>query len=362
MALTIEKLCACIEELQFIAGDGRETVRCICVVEGMRSAALAERDCLVLPLCSGPLTELIDGLAAAAILVEETQIDEVLLEQCRAQEISIIRYCGTAEEIEQKCRIWMEEEAQQEWFGMLAVQVAMCAPMNDKLRQIFQKTYHMEQFCLTAIELRTAEGQPLSHLRCLEVFHQLRYDTRRSEVPIIWLTCDGLIYSVYGGTDIEARCLMEQVARCAPDEQIRIAVSRTVTHMEDLPILRRHVRLMLRLLWANLSIGTVCSYRDLGMYQVLMSTDDPEAMRELYKKTLEPLVLYDEKNGTNYVELLHCYLSHDAGVSATAAALFLHRNSVNYKLNRIQEILGCSLSRQTVRSRLLIAFMIRDIL
>lgn len=364
MALTIEKLCTYVDALELVAGDGGETVRCVCAVEGMRSAALAERDCLVLPLCSDEvqLAELLRGLSVSAVLLEQTYINDELLALCRRQKMAVLRYSGTAEEIEQKCRFWLEEEAQQESFAVLIVQAAMSFPVNSKIYQTLQHMYPMEQLCLTGVELRSADGRQLPQLRCSELLQQLRYETRRSEVPIIWLRKDNIIYGLFGCPDEQARSIVEKIVHGAPEEQFRIAVSRTVQSPEELPTLSRHVRLMLKLLWSDQTIGTVCSYRDLGMYQILLSIDDPEAMRQLYEKTLAPLVRYDEENGTDYVGLLQCYLRHDAGVSATAAALFLHRNSVNYKLNRIQEILGCSLSRQTVRSQLLVAFMIRDLL
>lgn len=364
MALTIDRLCSCVDGLRLIAGEGRETVRCVCAVEGMRSAALVERECLVLPLCSdsGQLTELLRCLSAPAVLLEQTQISEELLAVCRIQETAVLEYFGTAEDVEQKCRLCLDEEAQRESFAALAVRSAMSGPPDITRYQSVLGADYMERFCLIAAELRSADGQPLPRLRCTERLRQMKYETRRSEIPIIWLIEDDIIFGLFACEDKRARGIAEQLEHCAPEEQLRVAVSRTAQSLEELPLLRRHVRMMLRLLWAESRIGTVCYYSELGMYQMLMSIDDTEAMQQFYEKTLAPLVRYDEKNGTDYVGLLQCYLRHDAGVSATASALFLHRNSVNYKLNRIQEILGCSLSRQTVRSQLLVAFMIRDLL
>ncbi|MGN1031021.1 MAG: PucR family transcriptional regulator [Butyricicoccaceae bacterium] len=360
--MTINNLCAQVDELRLIAGDGQEIVRCVCAVEGVRSAALAEQDCLALLLCSdGQLMELLRHLSAAAVLLEENRINEDVLALCREQEIAVLS--GSGETVEQQCRHRLEEGAEREKNAILTVKSAMAYPEHAEVYRWLMREYQLESLCLVAVELRNEEGEPLSELRRTEILRGLKYRTRRSEIPVIWFEKDALLYGLFGGTDEQAREIAEQAIQVPGEgEQLRIAVSRTAQDISELAVLDRHVHMMLRLLWAGQVLGAICSYRELGMYQMLLSIEDPNTMRQFYQETLSPLEEYDRKNGTDYVGLLQCYLKHNAGVSATAAALFLHRNSVNYKLNRIQEILGCSLSRQEVRSRLLVAFMIRDLI
>lgn len=58
--------------------------------------------------------------------------------------------------------------------------------------------------------------------------------------------------------------------------------------------------------------------------------------------------------------VLHTYLRHDGSVKAAADALYLHRNTVNYKIAKAAEILNMDLSSLDSRMQLLLNFMLYD--
>ena len=55
-----------------------------------------------------------------------------------------------------------------------------------------------------------------------------------------------------------------------------------------------------------------------------------------FKQMLE----YDERNGTEYLRTLQSYMSNDAHVQKTSEELFLHKNTLFYRLKRIKELFG----------------------
>jgi DNA-binding PucR family transcriptional regulator len=73
----------------------------------------------------------------------------------------------------------------------------------------------------------------------------------------------------------------------------------------------------------------------------------------LCNNELIALVLYDKKNGTNLVTVLQSYLLHERNTSETAKALYIHRNTMLYKIHKIEEIIGCSLEDPMLRERML---------
>jgi len=104
-------------------------------------------------------------------------------------------------------------------------------------------------------------------------------------------------------------------------------------------------------------------YDELGIYKILMNIDDPEILYEYYKKELGPLETYDSNNGTDLYETLKSFLlKYNGSIKETADALFVHRNTVNYKLNKVSEILNCDLTELSTRTRLSVAFMVNEIL
>jgi purine catabolism regulator len=75
---------------------------------------------------------------------------------------------------------------------------------------------------------------------------------------------------------------------------------------------------------------------------------DPAADATI-QATLAPLVAYDREQGGDLVHTLAVYFAEDGNLSRAAAALFLHRNSLYYRLAHIQTLTGLSLDDETHR-------------
>jgi DNA-binding PucR family transcriptional regulator len=56
------------------------------------------------------------------------------------------------------------------------------------------------------------------------------------------------------------------------------------------------------------------------------------------------LIEYDKNNNGALLETLRCYVANKMSPTKTATALFLHRNSLNHRLKRIEELGGLSLN------------------
>lgn len=61
------------------------------------------------------------------------------------------------------------------------------------------------------------------------------------------------------------------------------------------------------------------------------------------EKVFAPLIAYDANKRSNLLLTLSTFVSNDGSVSVTAEKLFLHRNSVAYRLQRILEVGGIDL-------------------
>jgi len=103
-------------------------------------------------------------------------------------------------------------------------------------------------------------------------------------------------------------------------------------------------------------------YKELGIYKILLSVEDDGVLREIYSDTLGKLADHDASHGTDYMNTLKCYLENDASVQAVAKITYVHRNTINYKLNKIKEITGCNITCVEDRLKLMLAFKIKDIL
>lgn len=67
--------------------------------------------------------------------------------------------------------------------------------------------------------------------------------------------------------------------------------------------------------------------------EILLGSVSSKASEEFLKKTIAKL---DEAD----ITLLHCYFEHERSLTQTAAVLFLHKNTLQYRLDRISRICG----------------------
>jgi sugar diacid utilization regulator len=79
-----------------------------------------------------------------------------------------------------------------------------------------------------------------------------------------------------------------------------------------------------------------------GIYRLLFRVlaSHPQEVRSFYEDTVAPLVAYDAQYSTDLVGTLTAYFDHDAKINATAAAIYAHRHTVAYRLERVRELTG----------------------
>lgn len=58
---------------------------------------------------------------------------------------------------------------------------------------------------------------------------------------------------------------------------------------------------------------------------------------------LAPLIDYDNTHNSQFLETLDCFLNHQQNIAETARALFIHRNTLLYRIEKIESLLGISL-------------------
>jgi len=91
-----------------------------------------------------------------------------------------------------------------------------------------------------------------------------------------------------------------------------------------------------------------------GTYRLLFRVlaSHPEEVRSFYEDTIAPIVRYDDQYRTDLVGTLDAYLEHNCNMNATAAAIYAHRHTVAYRLDRVRELTGLDPTLSEDRERL----------
>ncbi len=99
---------------------------------------------------------------------------------------------------------------------------------------------------------------------------------------------------------------------------------------------------------------TVAIFDDLGIWRILARTPDVD-LDEFVNRWLGPLIRYDSTRHAELVKSLTTYFAANGDLDAAAARLFVHRNTLKYRLSRITAIGGVNLNDAPQRLHLELA-------
>lgn len=81
-------------------------------------------------------------------------------------------------------------------------------------------------------------------------------------------------------------------------------------------------------------------YEDIGIYRLLFSLENNNSIRQFVKDYLGPLIDYDLDKGSNLLQTLNVYLDHEGAVKPSADKLFIVRQTLYHRLEKIKELIG----------------------
>ena len=144
-----------------------------------------------------------------------------------------------------------------------------------------------------------------------------------------------------------------------PQKRIGIGISSQVQGIGNLHIAYKRAQAAVRMAYSEKK--RVVYFDRMGMYRLLYSVEDKALLNELSDDVLKPLIDYDEKHNADYVETLECFLNSGGSIKAVSDKMYIHRNTILYRMANIKKLLNCPLDSSEDRMKYLIACMIRKI-
>ncbi len=86
--------------------------------------------------------------------------------------------------------------------------------------------------------------------------------------------------------------------------------------------------------------GGTTHFEDLGVYRILHHHPDKAELDAFAQEVLGKLIEYDRKRNTDLVETLDVLMDCNLNISVAARRLYLHYNSLRYRLQKIEELIG----------------------
>ena len=98
----------------------------------------------------------------------------------------------------------------------------------------------------------------------------------------------------------------------------------------------------------------------LGSVELLLATAPAEARQAFRASLLSPLLDYDADHGTELVRTLRVFLDCSGSWTRAAGAMFVHVNSLRYRMRRVEELTGLDLGSLADQAALLFALRLAD--
>lgn len=108
--------------------------------------------------------------------------------------------------------------------------------------------------------------------------------------------------------------------------------------------------------------STIKKYNEIGIYSLLFGIENKEVLENYYLDALGPIIENNKNKDIMSVKILETYLNENCNLKSTAEKLFLHRNTLKYRIKKIEEALGCDLHSFEQCMKIKIALDINKIL
>lgn len=198
---------------------------------------------------------------------------------------------------------------------------------------------------------------------------------RRLETTVNWLITNHtrpVLLHIYGGqyvcifqslqneSDLEsthtlARRIREQVTTEYPKAKLIGGMSGPAITLADWPNVYNEALQAMQLGERLKLLNQIVEYSSLGVYNLLCELEDILTVRSFTTRVIGPLVAYDDQHKGSLVETINAYFDNHGNVSKTAEALYVHRNTLLYRLDRIQELTQHDLDQAEMRLALHLA-------
>ncbi|MFG1952662.1 GAF domain-containing protein [Micromonospora sp. NPDC048830] len=204
---------------------------------------------------------------------------------------------------------------------------------------------------------RAAFARVLSVARSLAATAQPRalVSAIANDVVLLWPAKDEADASERAGQ------LQRQLRRVGVGPELGVAVSPLCTALADYPSAYRRARGAATIARLRGQTGTAASVTSLGVHGLLLQLEDVSELRRFAAETLAPIRAHDAARGTALEQTLRAYVAHDLNTAATAAALFVHPNTVGLRIRKIEQLLGVSTAHVRSIAELQLALSADDV-
>ncbi|MBO7639245.1 MAG: PucR family transcriptional regulator [Treponema sp.] len=181
-----------------------------------------------------------------------------------------------------------------------------------------------------------------------------------SPLDFCWFLYNGKVVYILHTDGRDTAALMNKIIK--KDRHFtgaRISVSDLCNSYRELGAVFDHADFALRFCSRQ---TTLCDYSTLGVYKIFAEVKDLSVLKNFYNEVLGKLDSLGKAKRDDYLATLKLYADFGGRIQKTAEENAAHRNTVNYRIHRISEILGVDLQDSETMYRIQTALHIKNLL
>ncbi|AOT71229.1 PucR family transcriptional regulator [Geosporobacter ferrireducens] len=155
---------------------------------------------------------------------------------------------------------------------------------------------------------------------------------------------------------------MQKLKAFLKNHQLYAGISRCYYGLEEV---QEHYLQALNALRLGMSLNKeeyFFSYEEYALYHFVESCSNIENLKKACHPSLLKLIEYDRENKTNYTRSLYAFILHSQRITESAKDLNIHRNTMFYRLEKIQDIIDIDINNQNTSLHLHLSFKILELL
>lgn len=245
-----------------------------------------------------------------------------------------------------------------------AFQNAIKAPLNvDDYKKTLQAAFDVDEpFQVAVLFLEASERRDLFYMKKAEA--RLKVILEKIPYPYSFFQNDVhfvLIINHIPDDELEAvmRTLENDYKMQTEDDSMVVGIGEKASDVTKISEAYLRARAAMRMAY-HCNDKKIVRFQDMGVKQILFTTENEEILFGYYRDTLRIVRDYDKKHHSNYEETLEQYIKCNGSIIQVAENLFTHRNTINYRINKIKELIQNQLETSEERFPYEMAFFIKD--
>ena len=203
-------------------------------------------------------------------------------------------------------------------------------------------------------EVLRNEGQMIIESISMDV-NQLFYIVQTNNIVFVFPTEDDK-------SAIElANVIYDFLAAKYEDRNPRIGIGSAFCDFADFRTSYEQSQRAIELLYHDMA-KHILNYSEMDFYCLLYEIENRNRLSAIYQKILNPLLVSDKETGSELVATLETFLKENGNLIHTSEKLFIHVNTLRYRINKIEQMLGIDTHCYTDLFRLGMAIQIKNFL